>query len=256
MANEDIIFFLHLPKTAGTTLSDLLISKFEQSERLHIMPLRYDGPLLENVPYDVVKWSDYEAKMAEPDTGFAPYKLVWGHIYYNPPPFQARNLRYITVLRDPIERYISNYLHNRRNDDNALHAIARELTLEEYIEHEHVQKVTSNNMVSYISNMKKGDAGLEIAKRNLEKLDVVGLTEYFEETVFLLHYAFDWPLRYKIKFLNTNRREMKYADIPAETIARIKELNKFDVALYDYGAELFHQSYLKMVKKLLKQHNG
>jgi hypothetical protein len=92
------IFFVHVPRTAGTSLRNMLVDA-----RLRINPEAWDISDRREVPDVGWQFTRHLAKMRRSTVG-----LVMGHMPYG---FGTlfQNPLYITVLRDPVERLISSY---------------------------------------------------------------------------------------------------------------------------------------------------
>jgi hypothetical protein len=94
---DDKYYFLHVTKTAGTSLKRLLIDQFHSSE---IFPAETDVQFanikVENIPN---------------------YRLYMGHHGYRfIEYFIPRRPKMITILRDPIERIISSFYYAIENE--------------------------------------------------------------------------------------------------------------------------------------------
>jgi hypothetical protein len=78
-----------------------------------------------------------------------------------------------------------------------------------------------------------------MAKEHLrDNIAVVGLTERFEETLLLLQQAFNWPnVWYRPRNVTRNRPQQD--ELSDDTLQAIAELNRWDMALYEYAQTLF-----------------
>jgi len=93
-----------------------------------------------------------------------------------------------------------------------------------------------------------------LLKKHLSEFSFVGITEKFEESVFLLCYTFDWiPIHNKIK-INVAKKRHEKKDLSKEIINLVKEKTNLDTQLYNYGRELFEQRYLEMVNQLKEKY--
>ena len=144
-------------------------------------------------------------------------------------------LDFFTVLRDPVDRVLSQYFFTV---DYALKP--GHVSLYEHIA-AHIQPNMQTLMMSGPHGLNSQPEALEMlerAKTNLEVCSVVGLTEHFGETVLLLARAFGWKeVRYVRRKVNKTRPRM--AEVPRAVILRLASDNELDVALYAHGKALF-----------------
>ena len=226
-SSKDCVVFLHIPKTAGSTLSTALVMNYapEHTIRLDLI----DRPL-----------ADIEREVS-PET-LAHARLVRGHLSYGVHRYIPRPCHYITVLREPVARTISGYKFIIRNPaafrHHALHdpEVGGKIGLEGYLESEGVGR-KGNRQTRMLSGRYSGDldrAALEEAKANLQDFLVVGLTERFEETFALMRRA----LRFRIPVYAT-KLVAPPLEVSGHAIDLIREQNELDRELYEFGCELF-----------------
>lgn len=187
--DDPCFVFLHIPKTAGRTLSSSLVRNFPRGQTIHldILDRKLDDEL-EAIPLEVRNRA----------------RLLWGHVPYGVHTHIPRPCEYVTVVREPIARVISVYKYILRTPRHVLHdsITTRGISLEEYIESGMDNGQTENSQTRQLSGRQFGvvdGEALDDAKRNLQRFLVVGLTEHFEETFALLRRA----LRLRIPFYVT-----------------------------------------------------
>src|SRR5688572_8177478 len=106
------LYFLHLPKTAGTTLNHFLASQFSPEK---VCPAYHLSELLRIPPKQL-----------------AEYELFRGHFYFGLETFLPEIPDYITFIRFPVERVISTFHHVRRTPGHEMAAFTK--TLESYVD--------------------------------------------------------------------------------------------------------------------------
>src|SRR5215831_12159156 len=116
---DEALVFLHIPKAGGTTMSRIL-------ERQYCLAGSY--------------WTEWnrpslQAFMELPQQHRAKIRLVYGHLGFGVHEFLPRPARYLTLLRDPIERAISHYYFIRRTPRHPIYreVMSQRMTLLDYI---------------------------------------------------------------------------------------------------------------------------
>ena len=82
---------------------------------------------------------------------------------------------------------------------------------------------------------------LRSAKRNLLDMAFFGLTEYQRKTQYLFERTF--RLAFIAPFTQLNGTRAASMEVPTETQGRIRQLNQWDVELYEYARDLFPQRF-------------
>lgn len=189
-----------------------------------------------------------------------------------------RRYFYITMLRNPIHRFLSEYHHVRRGAtwrNTRLLCQGRHATKEEMplcYETETWENVTLDEFMDCSSNLatnrqtrmladlslvgcyntsmmnpeERGRIMLLSAKNNLKKMAFFGLTEEQEISQYLFEVTFNLRFRVRFKQYNQTITDMAMKDFDVETLRRIEELNSLDVQLYKYAVELLHQRFKKL----------
>ncbi len=93
------LLFLHIPKTAGTSLRDALLRTVPPGEALLVYP---DGDL----------GITYEECVALPAAQLARFRWIYGHYKTGLHRYAASRARYVTFVREPLARLRSNVAHH------------------------------------------------------------------------------------------------------------------------------------------------
>jgi len=217
---ERPFIFIHLPKTGGTTLS--------------IIARRNEKPWSFKQFWNFIKRTDVPT-LAQYRTG-----TIYGHFGYGAHLLFKNKTKatYITFMRDPIDRVISHYYYHKteRNDPN--YEFASKHTLEEWVQ---LSKHAINKQTQLISGLVTHPANnysLEIAIQHLNNFGFIGLTEKFDESLFLMKYYLGWDLLTYVTRKQT-RMKPKTSEIPKNTIELIKKANWMDIILYDLAKKKF-----------------
>lgn len=263
LKEDDILYYLHIPKTAGTTLIESLKKHFPSDSILEPQSWKQ---LSHNMPND-----------------FSNFRLVKGHFGYAVYRILPKKPVYITVLREPEEVVISHLKMLRRQqtprrrfniseNDTISELILRPvikgllnpqahwlvadldvISLTKGLDLKLLDKFLLEDqaefMLSHISDKKL----LEIAKERLSKFAFVGIVERFEESLFLLHYIMGWrPIR-NIVQLNPTPTKIE-EELSKEAINLLKERTKVDKELYKFAEQIFENRFSQMVKELKEKH--
>lgn len=95
--------------------------------------------------------------------------------------------------------------------------------------------------LSIMSESQRWAMLVESAKRNLRNIAFFGLTEYQRKTQYLFEHTF--RLSFIAPFTQLNGTRATSVEVEPETQRRIRELNQWDVELYEYARDLFLQRF-------------
>lgn len=232
--SPDRVVFLHIPKTAGSTLYRILETHYRWES---IYTMWQDGTL------DEFKALSTEQKMA--------IRLLRGHFGFGIRTLLPGPSEYFTILRDPTERVISYYHFVRRSPRHYCYERVTKdnMSLETFVT-SRIDTLLDNGQTRLLANRESGHeipfgscttALLDEAKHNLrEQMKVVGLTERFDETLFLLQQAFGWRKLYYSR-QNVSAGRSSQQALPPSTLATIQATNTLDTELYHFAEMLFEE---------------
>jgi galactose-3-O-sulfotransferase len=227
------VIFLHLPKTAGTTLNRLIEWEYPLTEMYSVDPVLFE-------------WS-YARLRNLPEKRLRKTRIFKGHMLFGLHEVLPQPATYITVLRNPVDRVLSAYYFMR---GYKLHPLYWKLRRNKWSLEEYVERTTRDNVqCKIIANAAYHEpCTREIMERALQHLDryfsVVGLSERFEESLALMKLRFGWQLKSYSAF-NVTRSRPKRQDLPQTSLDMIAERNRFDVALYKHATKLFEEAVNK-----------
>lgn len=227
---EEAAIFLHLPKTAGTTVNRLIEWEYRLSEMYSIDPVLF-------------KWSAAHLRKLPPER-LKKIRMFKGHMLFGLHEVLVQPATYITVLRDPVDRVISAFYFMR---SYKLHPLYWKLRRENWTLEDFVHRYQRENVQAKVIAGSDYDAPctreiVERGKQNLRShFSVVGLSERLEESLALMKLRFGWRLSSYSSF-NVTRRRPKKGDLPKATLDLIREKNAFDIELYECGREIFEDA--------------
>ena len=227
-----MIIYMHIPKTAGTTIVDALKLNNKASSLFIDYSLDYSqtSSLLS-------KYSRLSEKRKKN------IQYVIGHIGFDETLFP--NANWVTTLREPTERVISNYRHLKRSDNHQVDV--KELSLRQFVE-SHMWRDADNGLVRRLSGCDQGPSGpraigtlteadLGSAMDNLKKFSFVGLNEKFQLDVDHYCNALKCSIpRNRISNKAPNWQSNQVVD--DSTYQIIKTANNLDIQLYEFALGL------------------
>jgi hypothetical protein len=217
------VIFVHIPKTAGTTLTSVLESQYE-----HVWAT--EGHQL-----------DRHARLsreAERDGA----RAFAGHMPHGLHALLKDTYAYVTLLRGPVERIVSHYHAVLRHSDSPLHdeLVSNGMGPADYVRRHSGRRWFNNGQArllggSWSDPERPADAEtLEAAKRNLRSFAVAGLTERFDDSVELMRRRLGWgTVTYRRR--NVVRRTLTASDLDRETREAIAAENALDMELYRWA---------------------
>jgi Galactose-3-O-sulfotransferase len=253
---EPTLIYLHIGKTAGVTLHQVLRRQFSPSQTLwlHRSPIERGQAAkatagAERDEEEAVPSEDrpirerslaYVASL--PREELARVRLIEGHTIYGLHRCLPRPAVYATLLREPVARVISGYGYIRRRPGHPLHALSHRLSLDEFLRSGNALQLDNGQTRAIAGDTRTafGECTHELAesaKRNIEEhFAVVGLTEWFDESLLLMRRAFGWRNVHYVP-ANVSRRSRSSREVDTRTRRVIEELNQLDVELYEWTRE-------------------
>lgn len=255
---DETVFFLHIPKTAGTTLVQLILDHMDVSDVLAFYALQSmyyqhhnDGP--------------------EVDIGQRP--IFHGRFFSAHLPFKAvsymKKPRAVTMLREPISLLMSTFNYMKARAD---YGISAELSLGDFLQGRYGRQVLNpqvqwladtfsqveelflrwrllkglepdpevESMEQILQRLGSDPKTLETAlKRLAEDLDFFGIVERMPESYELLCYRFAWsPMSWRPRL---NVTEYSYSEPTDEEMELMLRHTELDRRLYDAACKIFDE---------------
>jgi len=264
--DKNLFYFLHIPKTAGTSLVNILENQFTFGKI-----------------YDKVIWPEL---FKDFPLDLNSYNLIRGHFGYWICDLLPRKPKIITMIRTPLEQILSLYEHQRRafdedefsmlksKDEPILEVLkdgprrnrlanhqTRNLTLE--INKEEFIKILNQNHKIEENNFKQlrprlpklqGKELLDLAKKRLESFEFIGITEKFEQSLQLMYFTFGWyPIQYVPKE-NVASTRVTFDSYDGEIQKELRKATRLDTELYKFANEIFDSRFSQMVDLLNKKY--
>ena len=223
------VVFLHIPKTAGKSLREVLLAGIGRKPYFSVA-----RPLEDYQRLEVLHRDDRAA-----------LGLVEGHLYYGVHEILPRPCVYLTMLREPGERVLSYYSYVRESAGHHLHERAKGMSVGECLR-EGLTVEMDNFMVRSLTSLRNlhvpfGGVTREMlieARAHLDGIAGVGLTERFDESVRRFCDLLGWK-RTEAPRLNETRGRVERGAIPEGDLDLIRRHNALDAELYAHARGLF-----------------
>lgn len=238
---ERKFIFDHVPKTGGSAFKTVLEQIFG----------------IESVAPAVSGRSELWAEQR-----YADYAVITGH-FHSPIPLNGarRERARVTILRDPIDRAISEYYYYRndvqRVEWNKLAVLAKDHDLYGYIKileanrDMAISNFYSRRFASQISRQLWSDSKiLGLAKTSLDRYDFVGIQEQFVDSVDLFCCRFGLPPVPDTPRVNVTSSRARLQDVDRKTREQLIRMNRLDIELYDYALDKFQAEKRRIFHQL------
>jgi hypothetical protein len=228
---RDKVFFLHIPKCGGTSVTRAINSKFAPENIQHLDVLA-STRVARSLDLDLMT---YRENLLFYYMAMDSCRLVSGHFNWSDRAYQlfGEDWKFVTVLRHPVRKWLSQYHFNRYKDIAANH-FQVDMDINAYMDSEE-GKALGHDQVSKLSDpgIQDPEARLVAALGNLEKFAVIGLTEHLDRFQQDFEDCFGTPVN--IPLLNRNPAPDRQQDAldSAEIMERVEALCKQDLVLYN-----------------------
>lgn len=180
---KDRFVFLHIPKTAGTTFRYMIYNHFDDDKlypTVKDLKKNNHGYLNQNI-------------LKEKHKEVFDKEFVIGHFNIHVVQMMPKDVKILTFLRNPVNRTLSHLKHLKKNNPKYKNLDINEVVRLEINNIYHVQALCLG-----FNQNKPNYAELE---KYINRVDFIGMTDYFDESISLCNKMFDWKLEH-IKPMN------------------------------------------------------
>jgi len=186
------------------------------------------------------------------------FNLISGHFAYEGDINIPRCFKYITVLRNPVDRLLStyNFFNSPKGSSHGVAKAMKEKNMT-FLDLIHTQDPTIFYWV-HSNTMFMGGVGTQTAHLDMDywldkalynlqfNFDFVGIADRLDDTVYALNKKYG--IKGKVKQLGKTPDDKKY-EPSDEEIETAKHILRCDIILYNYAKKLFNETYNEFVKK-------
>ena len=226
MQSDRGLIFIHIPKTAGSTLRP-------------IMDRHYPRPLIRKLDFLP---RDLDAFLLLPEQARSRIRVLQGHFPFGLHEHLSVPADYLTILRDPVNRIISMYYWIHGNDDHVLNTLVRSMSLKDFADSGF--EITTNHQTSLISGLPPNTdkRALAVAKENLQgQITAFGLNERFDESLLLFKQRLGWKHVFYSR-RNVTKSRPRRSEVPASVLEVIQKHNSLDLQLYEFARQTFDET--------------
>lgn len=239
---DDPIFFIHIPKTAGTSFRNMLFRLIRQEAAF---------PNLQDLGGNAGNYIDLGHLQEGLKQCGRNIRFLTGHYPFAAGELLSGRCQYFVFLRDPIDRTISNLLHFQRNQPDC-----QGLGLLEIFEKHrwHLQNLqtrflglsTMDELSSFYRRELNSEKMLDQALTNLEKCTFVGITEDFTNSVKIAEQLLGTQLGHELK---RNVSPARSSNSEESLIAHLRAYLEQDILLYQHALDIFEKQKLLILRK-------
>ncbi len=225
--------FLHIPKAGGTTLRHILVRQVKPEQAF----LLYER--METAGLEVERLQNLPAEKKEK------MELVVGHFRFGLHRLFEQPFQYVTFLRDPYQRVVSQYHHVHRRPDHYLYSLVVEkgLSLEAFVSEGLAVELDNGQTRLLGTDFDEPDTPIgacdaDMLARAKTRLDqnfaVVGLQNRFDESLLLIRERLGIrSVAYEPK--NQDRKRSARTPLTAAERAAIECTHALDLELYAFA---------------------
>lgn len=243
------IVFHHVPKTGGTSIGSAIRERF---------PLSSAG-FDQNAAYATVEalYPDFDRTPLFSDEFLRmrretfvnhlvrDHRCVAGHFPFDEVAWARFHDRYrfVTVLRDPVKRFVSHYFDSYRPEPDPSRPFAISMSLDELLETERGRRFGRIYAEFYSGLTGRADfdsrEAIDRSKANLERFDVVGFLENTDD--FVQRLASECGLRIRLEHLRrgSTSKKTRVDTLTPEIVEKIRSMCATDIEIYEWARERF-----------------
>lgn len=238
--NKTKVFFLHIPKTGGTSLDKAIRKHYRHSfSRIDDHSSYKAAKMLCDVDIEkgeMGKLLRFREQLVTYEM-FKQTQYISGHVSYNRDNWSKfhQDYIYVTCLRHPVKKYLSNYFYNAFKESEHF-KIKQDLAT--FLATPRAQEV-GFEYVRYFAGISESDCSspkaIALAKENLDKLTIVGFLDNLAD----FKAKFQQHTGIKLNINHQRKNPVQNPNVDDETMAKITKICAPDLELYEYARNKF-----------------
>ncbi|MCF6153329.1 MAG: hypothetical protein E3K38_13805 [Candidatus Kuenenia stuttgartiensis] len=240
---KENIFFMHIPKCGGTSISHAISRKYLTPDFTRNRIVSLDTYASSNTAKLLdLQTLKFRENLLLYFMNMKNVKYISGHFSFSEIAFREfhNKFAFVTVLREPVKRWISVYFYSRYKESTHC-KIETDITT--FIQSKE-GKSKGHAYIRFLGGIDEemdytSKQALDRAKGNLDKFDIVGFLEYKEN--FIQQFENRFGVRLALKKENPSPVTQIFKDsvITEEIIEKIKTICKPDIEIYQYAVDKF-----------------
>ena len=221
---EALWFFLHIPKTAGTSMSSELDRLRPPYVNISVDYERNDLSHDVAVKQAVAQFNATQIATARAASGHVPVATLDEVIGPRP------GMRLFTLLRDPVARVVSDYTYQTTPAHPPFEAFKKRYpSIEDYV----LAPTEQNKMLSFLSAGKPGQTFDQTYRQIEQRFEFIGVTELYDMSFNIISRLMGKPARSQEHRRATSAEAKARVALTPSLVTLIRQANHLDQQLYD-----------------------
>jgi len=239
------IFFLHVPKCGGTTLSQAMVAAYPLTDYLRGRVVTLDAAASARAAQFAPSMEGSVFRMRETLLHYwmsqQRVRHIDGHFPFSNVAHDRFGDRFafVTMLRDPVQRYLSEYFYNRYKSHTAHRRDEASMPLEQYVDTPFGQQqgMQYARFISGQETICDEPEAIEQAQANLQKMKLVGCLE--QQDIFLARFAklFGRKLTLRRRNVSPVSESQRREQVNDAVLQRIADVCRADAEIYRFAVE-------------------